>query len=203
MHIVVIGATGHVGTYLIPRLVQLGHQVTALSRGSRQPYHPHGAWNQVTMLSCDRALEDSQGTFGERIAVLKPDVVIDMICFNARSAEQLVEAIKGQVQHLIVCGTIWVHGPSVMVPTVENSERHPFGEYGVNKNAMESYLLKQSRLGGVPATVIHPGHIVGPGWIPLNPQGNFNPVVYTNIAAGRELTLPNLGLETVHPRARR
>lgn len=198
MHIVVIGATGHVGTYLVPRLVQLGHQVTALSRGNRQPYHPHGAWKQVTMLPCDRVQEDAQGTFGRRIAELKPDVVIDLICFDADSARQLAEAIRHQAQHLIVCGTIWVHGHSVQVPTLESAARHPFGTYGINKNAMESYLLQQSRLGGVPATVIHPGHIVGPGWVPVNPQGNFDPQVFSCIAAGRELVLPNLGLETVH-----
>jgi nucleoside-diphosphate-sugar epimerase len=50
----------------------------------------------------------------------------------------------------------------------------------------------------VPITVLHPGHIVGEGWAPLNPAGHFNPQVFTDLAAGRELTLPNLGLETVH-----
>ena len=49
-----------------------------------------------------------------------------------------------------------------------------------------------------PATVLHPGHIVGPGWAPLNPAGHFNPAVFTQLAAGAELALPNLGLETVH-----
>ena len=33
MRIVVIGATGHIGTFLVPRLVERGHKVVALSRG--------------------------------------------------------------------------------------------------------------------------------------------------------------------------
>ncbi|MHB1357137.1 MAG: NAD-dependent epimerase/dehydratase family protein [Anaerolineae bacterium] len=198
MRVVVIGATGHVGTYLVPRLVAGGHKVFALSRGVREPYQQNGAWQQVERLQVDRAAEEQAGTFSQRIRSLDPDVVIDMICFGEASACQLVEALRGQVQHLIVCGTIWVHGPTSQVPTVEAALRHPFGAYGVNKNAMETYLLGQSRLGGVPATVIHPGHIVGPGWIPLNPQGNFNPSVFDRIAAGEELLLPNFGLETVH-----
>jgi uncharacterized protein YbjT (DUF2867 family) len=33
--VVVIGATGHIGTYLVPRLVRAGHDVIALSRGTR------------------------------------------------------------------------------------------------------------------------------------------------------------------------
>jgi nucleoside-diphosphate-sugar epimerase len=46
--------------------------------------------------------------------------------------------------------------------------------------------------------VLHPGHIVGPGWAPLNPAGHFNPQVFAQLARGEELALPNLGLETVH-----
>ena len=42
--VVVIGATGHVGTYLVPRLVRAGHEVLALSRGERQPYSPAPEW---------------------------------------------------------------------------------------------------------------------------------------------------------------
>ncbi len=46
--------------------------------------------------------------------------------------------------------------------------------------------------------MIRPGHIVGPGWAPLNPAGHFNPAVFAEIKAGRTLSLPNFGLETVH-----
>src|SRR5690349_19831024 len=42
--VVVIGATGHVGTFLIPRLVRAGHDVVAVSRGLREPYRPDEAW---------------------------------------------------------------------------------------------------------------------------------------------------------------
>ena len=37
MKVLVIGATGHIGTYLVPRLLARGHEVVALSRGQRQP----------------------------------------------------------------------------------------------------------------------------------------------------------------------
>ena len=46
--------------------------------------------------------------------------------------------------------------------------------------------------------MIHPGHIVGRGWIPLNPAANFNPSVFTALARGEEVALPNIGMETVH-----
>ena len=38
MKIVVIGGTGHIGTYLIPRLIMAGHEVICISRKKREPY---------------------------------------------------------------------------------------------------------------------------------------------------------------------
>ncbi len=198
MRIVIIGGTGHIGTYLVPHLVGAGHEVICINRGQHEPYQPHTAWKSVQHVAMDRVAEEKAGTFGSRVHDLKPDVVIDMICFTLDSARHLVEALKGQVQHFLHCGTIWVHGPSLMVPTTEEQPRRPFGDYGIQKAAIEVYLLDQARRHAFPATVLHPGHIVGPGWVPLNPAGNFNPQVFGRLAHGEELALPNLGLETVH-----
>ena len=38
--VVIIGGSGHVGTYLVPRLVEAGFDVVNVSRGERQPYQP-------------------------------------------------------------------------------------------------------------------------------------------------------------------
>lgn len=198
MRVVIIGGTGHVGTYLVPRLVAAGHDVVSISRGQRDPYQPHGAWQKVEQIEMDRQAEEEAGTFGQRVRALEPDVVVDMICFTLESARHLVEALEDQIQHFLHCGTIWVHGPSVAVPTTEEQPRRPFGDYGIQKAAIETYLLGKARHDGFPATLLHPGHIVGPGWVPLNPAGHFNPEVFARLARGEELTLPNLGMETVH-----
>jgi nucleoside-diphosphate-sugar epimerase len=76
--------------------------------------------------------------------------------------------------------------------------RKPFGAYGVQKAAIEDYLLDAARRNGFPVTIVHPGHIVGPGWNPLNPAGHFNPEVFSALAKGEALALPNFGMETVH-----
>jgi nucleoside-diphosphate-sugar epimerase len=110
--VVVIGATGHIGSYLVPRLVRGGHEVIAISRGTRGPYHPSPQWDSVTTLTADRDAEDAAATFGARIAALGPDVVIDLICFTAASAGQLVDALRPSRPLLLHCGTIWVHGPA-------------------------------------------------------------------------------------------
>ena len=196
--VVLIGGSGHIGTYLVPRLVEAGHDVVNVARGQRAPYLPHAAWREVETVTADREAEDEAGRFGARIAALRPDTVVDLVCFTRRSAEALVEALHGGVQHLIHIGTIWVHGPSAVVPTTEDAPRHPFGSYGEGKAEIEAYLLDRARRDGFPATILHPGHIVGRGWAPLNPAGHFNPAVFAAIARGDTLALPNFGLETVH-----
>lgn len=198
MRVVVIGATGHIGTYLVPRLVHAGHEVVALSRGQRQPYRPDGAWTFVQQETLDRTAEEAAGTFGQRVGALRPDAVVDLICFREDSARQIVEALRGDIQHFLHCGTLWVHGPTVHAPTTERAPRRPFGEYGVRKAAIEAYLLDEARRRGFPATILHPGHIVGPGWPPVNPAGHWDPAVFSALAAGDPVHLPDLGLATLH-----
>src|SRR6478736_2362594 len=196
--VVVIGATGHVGTYLVPRLVRGGHEVVALSRGEREPYHPAPEWGAVARLAVDRDAEDAAGTFGGRIAALGADVVIDMICFTPESARQLVDALRPARPLLLHCGTIWVHGPAARVPVTEDEPRTAFGEYGTGKAAIEALLQRETLAGGVPAVVLHPGHISGPGWPVITPAGNLDPAVWTRLATGQPLALPDNGLGVLH-----
>ncbi len=198
MRIIVIGGTGHIGTFLTPRLVEAGFDVVNVSRSLRHPYQAHGAWRKVRQVSFDRETEEAAGTFGKRIRELHPDAVIDLTCYRIESARMLVEALRDNVGHFLHCGTIWVHGPAVEVPTTELAPRRPISDYGLRKAEIEAYLLDESRRGGFPATILHPGHLVGPGWNPLNPAGNFNPQVFADLASGREIALPNLGRETLH-----
>ena len=196
--VVVIGATGHVGSYLVPRLVRGGHEVVALSRGTRDPYHPSPEWQAVSRVSADRDAEDAAGTFGSRIAALAPDVVIDMVCFTADSARQLVDALRPSRPLLVHCGTIWVHGPALRVPVTEDEPRTAYGAYGTGKAQIEALLHRETVAGGVPAVVLHPGHISGPGWPVITPAGNLDPDVWTRLATGQPLALPDHGLGVLH-----
>src|SRR4051812_2928043 len=195
--VVVIGATGHVGTYLVPRLVGAGHEVAALSRGEREPYVPAREGRAVERVTADREAEDAAGTFGERIAALAPDAVVDMVCFTPESAGQLLDALRPSRPLLLHCGTIWVHGPVARVPVTEDEPRTAYGEYGTGKAAIEALLLRETVGGGVPSVVLHPGHISGP-WPSITPAGNLDGDVWRRLAAGEPLALPGLGLGVLH-----
>src|SRR5512135_1774518 len=196
--VVVIGATGHIGSYLVPRLVRAGHEVIAMSRGAREPYHPSAQWASVSRVAVDRDAEDAAGTFGGRIADLRPDVVMDLICFTAGSARQLADALRPSRPLLIHCGTIWVHGPALRVPVTEDEPRTAYGEYGTGKAEIEALLHRETTAGGVPSVILHPGHISGPGWPVINPAGNLDPAVWTMLATGQPLPLPDHGLGVLH-----
>ncbi|WP_203840621.1 NAD-dependent epimerase/dehydratase family protein [Winogradskya humida] len=195
---VVIGATGHVGTYLVPRLVRAGYEVVAVSRGERAPYHDAPEWRSVERVAADREAEDAAGTFGARIAALQPDAVIDLICFTPGSARQLVDALRPTRPLLLHCGTIWVHGHTARVPVTEDEPRTAYGEYGTGKAAIEELLHRETLAGGVPTVVLHPGHISGPGWPVITPAGNLDPDVWRRLATGEPVALPAFGLGVLH-----
>ena len=199
MRVVVIGATGHVGGYLVPRLVEAGHDVVAISRGTRSPYREDPAWDRVTTVTADRDAEDAAGTFGGRIRDLGADAVIDMVCFSPESAAKLLTGLRGTGAFLAMCGSIWAHGTLTAVPVLEHEDRRPWGEYGIGKLAIEDLVLAEAeRPDGVRATMLHPGHISGPGWPVINPAGNLDPEVWRRLATGEPVALPHLGLETLH-----
>jgi len=194
MRVVVIGGTGHIGTYLVPSLVRAGHRPVVISRGTRQPYRVDPAWGDVEMVTCDREAAEQDGDFGSLVAGLRPDVVVDLTCFTPAQARQLVEALDGQ--HVVHTGSVWSYGPSTLVPTTEDAPKHPYGNYGVNKLAIERYLIgEQDR---VRASVVHPGHISGPGWLPIGPAGNLDTAVIDSLRTDGSCLLPDRGGETIH-----
>lgn len=194
MRVLVVGATGHVGGYLVPSLVRGGHAVAAMSRGRQQLYRTDPAWNSVERIEIDRAAADRDGTFVDAVLATRPDVVIDMVCFEPESASALVAGLTGEIDRLLMCGTIWVHGPTLAAPTRESDPRRPYGEYGTKKAEIERIVLESD----LPGVVLHPGHISGPGWPVINPVGNVDPQVWQALARGEELLVPNDGVATMH-----
>ncbi|MDQ0912858.1 nucleoside-diphosphate-sugar epimerase [Streptomyces canus] len=198
MRVVVIGGSGHIGTFLVPRLVQAGHEVITISRGSRTAYTEAAEWQQVRQVVADRQQEDAEGTFGDRVAGLAPDAVIDLVCFTLEAATALVERLRGEVGHLLHCGTVWRFGPSDKLPISETTGTAPIGEYGIQKDRIARMLKEETASGGLVTTSLHPGHIVGPGWHPIGPLGNLDPAVWYALSAGQPLPVPGIGVELMH-----
>lgn len=196
MKIVVIGGYGHIGSFLVPKLVKNNNQVIAVSRGNHQPYVQDKSWEQVDHVRLDR---ENDAKFAKKIADLDADVVVDLISFHLKDTKEIVEALKHtRLSHYLFCSSIWAHGRAETLPADPNITKEPLDEYGSNKYQSEQYLKEQYRTNGFPATIIMPGQISGPGWTIINPVGNTDIGVFQKIADGEKLTLPNFGMETLH-----
>ena len=72
MRILVIGGTGHIGSYLVPRQAWAGHEVAVVAR---QPQPPHGnpslGWTNVHWIVAERAAEEATGAWAKRMTALQ------------------------------------------------------------------------------------------------------------------------------------
>lgn len=194
MKIGVIGGKGKVGNYLLPMLVEEGHEVIAITRGKTDYYRNHPALRDVSEAHLARGSED----FEKDVAALGCDVIVDMVCFKLEDMQKLIAVLKGSIAHYVVCGSLWYHGPSDIVPVREEDCRNPSGAYGINKLMMDDELHRLWKTEKFPGTIVHPGHICAPGHPIINPQGNISLSVFEDLRDGREVLLPNFGLETLH-----
>jgi len=200
MRILVIGGTGHIGSYLVPRLVLGGHEVKVVARHPSPQYtDPRLAWGQVEWIVADRAAEERDGAWQRRMASLDVQAVIDLICYTPEQNRTMMQAFEGRITHFLHCGTIWAYGPPRRTPYRESDPRRPIADYGAKKAIIEADLIDRYRTTGFPATIIHPGHISGRKWLPIDPQGTRNGVgVYGKLARGETVHLPGAGRETLH-----
>lgn len=204
MRAVVIGGCGHIGSFLVPRLIDKGFEVISISRGIKKPYTAElKQWEKVRFINCDRRQLFAENKFGAAISELEPDYIFDITTYNVEEAAELSKALidspgVADRAHLIHIGTIWIYDHKFYVPVDEKHPRTSMSDYGYNKAKAEDYLISLSKNGLLKTTVIHPGHISGPGWWPINPQGNLNTKVYSDIINGDEILLPDDGAHTLH-----
>ena len=148
MHILILGGTGTMSTWMVRELLTMGRRVTVLNRG-RSPGLPAG----VECLVADR--HDPK----ELAAVLagrRFDATVDMICFDADQARMLVEALPG-CGHLVMCSTVCALGFGwTTFPVPEDAAPAPTEDYGVKKAAAEALLTAHCRKAGIPLTIVRP-----------------------------------------------
>jgi len=200
--VLIIGGTGHIGCYLVPRLVQSGFEVHVLARHARPQYtDPRLGWPSVQWIIADRGPEEKSGAWADRMRAIDASVVVDLICFHPEQQQVMYEAFRGRIDHFLHCGTIWSYGAAEHIPYEESHPRRPLSDYGKNKAAIEAFLFEKFKREGFPATVIHPGHISGRKWRPVDPHGAWeNLDIYNRLATGQEVVLPDVNaiLHHVH-----
>ena len=174
MHILILGGSGVVSTGITTHCLSLGYKVTVFNRGSVSP--PDGA----NLLKGDRYnLKDLN-----MAAKLKPDVVIDMLCFQAEHSALLTQAFSGKTQQVIMCSTACVydlksnHRENLIS---EHCAVHSHWHYGLSKSSAEQTLIQAARSQAFELTIFRPSHIYD-SLHPIHQLGLNGEVLFHRIA---------------------
>ncbi|QGV78418.1 NAD-dependent epimerase/dehydratase family protein [Streptomyces ficellus] len=154
----VIGGSRYFGKRLVQRLLDAGHHVTVVNRGSSAP--PAGARHLIADRDDERALADALGarTF---------DVVVDQVCYTPRQADVARRVLGPRTGRYLMTSTVEVYAE-------EDAER-PVGEdafdartiavdldaelsYGEGKRQAEAVFARDAALA---FTAVRVAHVLG------------------------------------------
>ncbi|XCW71856.1 Hypothetical protein ABZS17H1_04641 (plasmid) [Kosakonia cowanii] len=103
----------------------------------------HTARSEVENVLLDRRAEEQAGTL-ETGCGAEADIVIGMIAFGLTSTQQVVNALRGAVEHYLFCSSIWVYGHYVTVASAETELVCPIDEYGSGKSESVAWLMREA-----------------------------------------------------------
>ncbi|MFA6175834.1 MAG: NAD(P)-dependent oxidoreductase [Phycisphaerae bacterium] len=182
MKVMVIGGTGHVGTFMIPQLIEAGMDVVVVGSG-KTPLPKDKVWQKVKYLVCDVSSHCEL----DKLADESPDVVVDM----TGEVWNIYQKLKSVSKHVIACGSVWMFGEAKVVPMPEETQNPcPFEDYQKRYSEILN-LVKLSRKDGVAFTAIMPPNICGPGKIPIDCLGGRSLDLHRDHARGKEVILPD------------
>lgn len=186
MKILIIGGTGHVGTFLVPRLVAEGHDVYVGTRGNTKQREPR-FFEGAKFIVCDSGNPES-------LHALK-DYQFDTVVDFPGTAYQVWEVLKDSISHLVVCGSIWMYGYPHIVPTSEGAcqEESPFGGYRERYQQIKQMLAEADTCKADVTSIMLP-NICGPGKIPIDPYGGRDIDKHREMMEGKTVYIPD-GLE--------
>jgi nucleoside-diphosphate-sugar epimerase len=220
MRIVLTGATGFLGSALLPRLLQQGRSVLALGRDPQRlrrelpagveaarfdlgdPRPPEGLRPGDAVIHCAALLGNARAGRGEYLRA--NGEAVRVLALAARQAEAAVFQFISSVS---------AHGPigSEDAPLREDTPFRPASLYGESKARAEQLL---AGIGGLRVQVLRPPVIYGPGaarhssasklfrllagdWFPASGDGRrrFNVIARENLVDGMIFLLEKAGAE--------
>ena len=192
MRVIVFGGTGWVGHHIALTFHEAGHDVTIFSRGTKSQYLaeiPDG----ISRRSGDKNVEDDVAAVFEESF----DVVIDSVPTET-SIDNIAQHCGG-IERYIHCSSTGGYAPLAAVPGDETMPYDHFLGGWRAKAIVDEKVMALHREAGLPATVIRPSYITGPGLLPLDNLGGRRENFIQDILDGVTLDLPNDGQALLHP----
>lgn len=164
MNLLLLGGTGNISRWFVPRLLDAGHGVTLYNRGLRTV---PGLERAKTLVG-DRT---DYPRFEQQMAEAGLfDCVIDMVGFEPADAESAVRAFRGRVGQFIFCSTVDVFPKRPLAYPIRETDAlgaSPTFPYAFKKVRMEEIFWQAHEAGDFPLTVIRPAATYSEGWSPL------------------------------------
>jgi nucleoside-diphosphate-sugar epimerase len=183
MNILLIGGTGTISTHTRAALDEAGNSVTSFNRT--------GAGTRV--IAGDRK---DRAALAHAIDTVRPDVLIDFVCFTLEDATALAEAAAGKVAHLIFVSTVDAFGFPQPLPIAENAPRRPgIGAYALAKQACEDFLLARRDL---KVTVARPTYSMSRKFV-ISTFNHQSVALMQRLTRGEPVVLPDDGDTLIHP----
>lgn len=185
MKILVTGAAGFINGYLVPELLEAGHEVVGLDDYSKygpvaRSYDDHPAYRFVEGDAKDAALLTELATDCDQVVAAAAmiggisyfhEFAFDLLAENERILASTFEAAIAAYQsahlaRIIVVSSSMVFESATEFPTPEGAERTsppPVSTYGFQKLASEYFARGAREQYGLPYTIVRPFNCVGIG----------------------------------------
>lgn len=152
MKILVVGASGYIGSYLIPHLLAAGHKVTAYDRGLFGKGHLPDNGNLKFIVGDIRWVKQmNEACEGQDVVILLAAIAAEsMIQKDPTFAKTVniggamnvaISAKQAGVKRLIYASSVAVYG-STTHPAIESDEQKPSSNYGEHKKEAEYRVRK-------------------------------------------------------------
>ncbi len=183
MRIIVTGGAGFIGSHVVDRYLELGHEVMViddLTTGKREYVHPDAVFFHMDILDprIERIFKDFKpdvvSHHAAQISVIKStqDPIYDAQINILGSLRIIQYCLKYDVQRFIFISTGGaLYGNPQTLPCKEEHPAHPLSPYGVAKLSVEKYLYAYHINYGFPYVVLRYGNVYGPRQDPYGEAG--------------------------------
>lgn len=189
MRFLVTGGAGFIGHHLVRKLIELGHEVTALDN------ERSGRWSQVDSAArrVNADLENCSDEFFEK-TLRDVDVVFHLaaekynsssatpqrvLAVNVMATDRLYQAaVKAKIKRIIFTSSLYAYGTEGPAPMVETDIPKAWTHYGLSKIAGEMLLEANCRGSQTSWNVARLLFIYGPGQYA---EGGYKSVIVSNL----------------------
>lgn len=192
--VLIIGGSGVISAHCTTDLMNAGHDVTSLRRGTTRPTPvPAGL---ATVLG-DR---NDQDALVRAMRSVAPEIVIDFACFTEHHADGLIRALRQDCRQVIFVSTVDVYG--LPLPHLPMSEVAPWAlpnsDYAAAKLRAEARLRDALSSGPAALTIVRPTYSFGDAFL-ISLFDRSGAELVARLRTGAPILLPDGGNRLIHP----